>query len=62
MMHSSWLPVVRRGDCNTDWLVTQLHKARLLAVMDVSDDALELAASGSQGGPTGYLTCYDKGC
>ena len=33
-----------------------------VVVLDVSDDALELAASGSQGGPTGYLTCNDKGC
>ena len=51
MMHWSWLPVVRRG---VPFLPTYTHlelgSAAVRGVQDVSDDALELAAGGAQGG------------
>ncbi len=30
-----------------------------VVIQDVSDDALEMAAGGAQGGPTAQMVCYE---
>jgi len=62
--HWSWLPVVRSGVYNRHHIVTLLmivdFELDEVVVQDVTDDALELAAGGAQGGPTWSL--HKCGC